>query len=50
MGLIERAAEIVLDRHLGKPVQAIDAEISDLRPITFAPVLRNLVGTDGETN
>lgn len=47
---ILRAAEIALDRHLGKPVQSIEAEVSDLRPITFAPVLGKLVGTDKQAD
>ena len=38
-----RAIEIVLDRHLGKPLQAIEAEISDLRPIVIDPRLGGLV-------
>ena len=37
-----RASEILLNRGYGMPVQAIEAEISDLRPITFAPVLGKL--------
>ena len=41
------AINALLDRGYGKPVQAIDAEINDLRPITFAPVLGKLTdGTD----
>ena len=42
-----RAAEILLNRGYGMPVQSVEAEITDLRPITFAPVLGKLTsGTD----
>ena len=41
-----KAAEVVLDRHLGKPVQAIEAEITDLRPIVFDAALGGIVKPD----
>jgi len=41
-----RAAEVLLNRGYGMPVQAIEAEIADLRPIVFAPVLGKLMETD----
>lgn len=43
-----RAAEILLDRGYGKPVQAIDAEISDLRPIYINSVLAKAVKNDAD--
>lgn len=43
-----RACEVVLDRHLGKPIQAIEAEVTDLRPIVFAPVLGKLLDSNPE--
>jgi hypothetical protein len=47
-----RAAEVLLNRGYGMPVQAIEAEIADLRPIVFAPVLGKLVtsGTDNQAD
>lgn len=38
-----KAAGEIIDRGYGKAVQAIEAEIADLRPITFAPVLGKLM-------
>jgi len=38
-----RAAEVLLDRGYGKPVQAIEAEITDLRPIVFDAALGGIV-------
>lgn len=40
------AITVLLDRGFGKPVQAIDAEVTDLRPIQFAAVLGKLGTTD----
>jgi hypothetical protein len=44
-----RASEILLNRGYGMPVQAIDAEISDLRPIVLDPKLAGMVRRDPNT-
>jgi hypothetical protein len=44
-----KASEAILDRGYGKPVQSIEAEVSDLRPILFDAVLGRLVKTDADS-
>lgn len=41
-----KAAEVLMDRAWGKPLQSVDAEIRDLRPILFDSALGALVKRD----
>jgi hypothetical protein len=41
-----RAAEVLMNRGYGMPVQAVEAEITDLRPIVFSPEFAGLVKRD----
>lgn len=43
------AITALLDRGYGKPVQAIEAEVTDLRPIVFPGQLQGLVKSDPNT-